>query len=341
MAQRLLIANPENASIRELKEAARVGSNETALRCTAIQLLVTGVSRSQVCRALLVGERSLRSWIKAFNGGGIDGLIVKKRPGRTSILRGEQVGQLTQLIEQPERAERTFWTAKAFHGYISEAYQIDCSYQTVVRFFHRQGFALKVPQPWPDRQDEALRETFRQQLKELYQEPDVDIWFADESGFEGNPRPRRRWDKKGNKTRSAKNGDHLRMNVMGMVCPRTGEFFAIETSHSDSETFQAFLNEADKCIELQRPRNVLILDNASWHKRKSTTWHGWKPKYLPPYSPDLNPIERVWLIMKARWFNNHVCKNVDQLIDRLDQAILDVINNPQHTQKTAAIGKLF
>ncbi|RKX28795.1 MAG: IS630 family transposase, partial [Candidatus Zixiibacteriota bacterium] len=60
-----------------------------------------------------------------------------------------------------------------------------------------------------------------------------------------------------------------------------------------------------------------------------------------PYSPDLNPIERVWLIMKARWFNNHVCKNVDQLIDRLDQAIPDVINNPQHTQKTAAIGKLF
>jgi hypothetical protein len=45
--------------------------------------------------------------------------------------------------------------------------------------------------------------------------------------------------------------------------------------------------------------------------------------------------------MKARWFNNHVCKNIDQLIDRLDQAILDVINNPEHTQKTAAIGTLF
>ena len=341
MARRLLTPNRENASIHALKQTARVGSNETSLRCTAIQLLITGVTREQVCKALEVTNRSLRKWINAFNARGIDGLIVRKRPGRTSILRGEQVGQLTQLIEQPEQAERTFWTAKAFHGYISETYRVECSYETVVRFFHRQGFALKVPQPWSDRQDEARREAFRQQLRELSQQSDVDIWFADESGFEGDPRPRRRWDKKGNKTRSTKNGDHLRMNVMGMVCPRTGEFFAIETSHSDSETFQAFLDEANKSIVFQRPRNILILDNASWHKRKLTDWRGWKPKYLPPYSPDLNPIERIWLVMKARWFNNHVCKNVDQLIDRLDQAILDVINNPEHTQKTAAIGTLF
>ena len=170
MARRLLMASPENASILELKEAARVELNETALRYTAIQLLVTGISRVQICEALLVSERSLRSWIKAFNERGVDGLIVKKRPVRTAIFNGEQAAVLAKLIEQPEQAERTFWTAKAFHGYISEVYQVDCSYQTVVRFFHQQGFALKAPQPWPDRQDESLRETFRQQLRELCQQ---------------------------------------------------------------------------------------------------------------------------------------------------------------------------
>jgi len=63
--------------------------------------------------------------------------------------------------------------------------------------------------------------------------------------------------------------------------------------------------------------------------------------YLPPYSPDLNPIERIWLTMKACWFNNHVCKNEEQLLERLGQAILEVIDNPRSTQKTTAIGTLF
>lgn len=341
MARRLLEPNPENASIHALKLAARAGSTETAIRCTAIQLLITGVTREQVCQALLVSERSLRHWVKAFNERGLDGLIVKKRPGRTAILNGDQAAQFARLIAEPEQAERTFWTAKAFHGYLAATYHVECSYETVVRFFHRQGFALKVPQPWPDRQDEAQREAFRERLQALSQDAEVELWFADESGFEGDPRPRRRWDKKGHKTRSTKNGDHLRMNVMGMVCPRTGEFFAIEASHSDSETFQAFLNEARKSVTAHRPRNILILDNASWHKRKSLNWQGWEAMYLPPYSPDLNPIERIWLVMKATWFNNHVCRTLDQLIDRLDQAILDVINNPQRTSNTTAIGKLF
>lgn len=341
MARHLLEPNAENATIEELKEAARVGSSETSLRCTAIQFLITGVTRQKVCDALLVTNRALRKWINAFNERGVDGLIVGKRPGRTALLRGKKAEQLTQLIEKPEQAKRTFWTARAFHGYISETYKMQCSYQTVVRFFHRQGFALKVPQPWPDRQDEAQRRAFREKLKALCQDPDVDLWFADESGFEGDPRPRRRWDRKGNKTRVTKNGDHLRMNVMGMVCPRTGEFFAIETSHSDSETFQAFLDEASQFIDLQKNRNILILDNASWHRRKSMKWHAWQPLYLPPYSPDLNVIERIWLVMKARWFNNYLCRNMDQLIERLDQAILDIIDNPDQAQKTAAIGTLF
>lgn len=341
MARRLLEPNPANATLAELKEAARVGTHETAIRCTAIQFLLTGTPRAQVCKALVVNERSLRRWVRAFNDRGVDGLIVHKRPGRTAILHGEQAAQFARLIAEPEQAERTFWTAKAFHGYLSETYQVECSYETVVRFFHRQGFALKVPQPWPDRQDEALREAFRKQLQALSQNPDVELWFADESGFEGDPRPRRRWDKKGQKTRSTKNGDHLRMNVMGMVCPRTGEFFAIEASHSDTETFQAFLNEAHKSVTLNRPRNILIVDNASWHKRKSLNWHGWEVMYLPPYSPDLNPIERIWLVMKATWFNNYVCRTPAHLIERLDHAILDVIANPQRTSKTTAIGQLF
>ncbi len=77
-----------------------------------------------------------------------------------AIINGQQAVDIANLIDQPQQAERTFWTAKAFHGYIGETYQIECSYETVVRFFHKQGYALKTPKPWPDKQDEQLRETF-------------------------------------------------------------------------------------------------------------------------------------------------------------------------------------
>jgi hypothetical protein len=45
--------------------------------------------------------------------------------------------------------------------------------------------------------------------------------------------------------------------------------------------------------------------------------------------------------MQARWFNNHVCKNEETLLERLDRATLDVIANPEKTQHNAAIGTIF
>jgi hypothetical protein len=45
--------------------------------------------------------------------------------------------------------------------------------------------------------------------------------------------------------------------------------------------------------------------------------------------------------MKARWFNNDVCKNEEKLLERLDHAILEVIDNPEKTQQTTAIETLF
>ena len=78
-----------------------------------------------------------------------------------------------------------------------------------------------------------------------------------------------------------------------------------------------------------------------WHKRQTTRWHNWQQMYLPPYSPDLNAKKRIWLTIKAHWFNNHVWKNEEKLLERLDQAILEVIDNPQKTQQTTAIETLL
>ena len=64
MARSLIIPNPGNATIEELKLVSRVGSSETATRCTAIQMLLAGATRKLVCQALLVTNRALRNQIE-------------------------------------------------------------------------------------------------------------------------------------------------------------------------------------------------------------------------------------------------------------------------------------
>ena len=337
MPQRLLQPNPENASLAELRATMDVGSSTTRTRCLAILLLVMGGSREQVCETIEKTEDTLRNWIKRFNARGIDGLI-ERRPGAPRKIPRDKAARLREAFEFPEQNGRTFWTATAFHGYLKAEHQIECGYETVRRFVHEQGFALKVPRPWPERQNEERVQTARQQYRAdlaVWCEDDrADIWFIDETGVEGEPRAYRRWARKGTQPTVARNGDHVRMNVIGMVCPRTGEFFAIEASHCDTEMFQLFLDEASNCIQPQRKRNILIMDNASWHRSKSLNWHEFEPHFLPPYSPDLNPIEWLWLVMKKTWLNNVHCKTVDELIERLDQALLDLINNPQQVAQT-------
>ena len=67
MARPRIYPLPENGTLEELKQTSRVGSIETSTRCTAIQFLLTGVPRENVCQALLVTDRAIRKWIKAFN----------------------------------------------------------------------------------------------------------------------------------------------------------------------------------------------------------------------------------------------------------------------------------
>lgn len=334
MARRLGQPNSENASLADLHAAVRAGSYETQRRCMSIVMLITGIERAQVRRAMEVCDSALRKWVGAFNRQGIDGLIVKKRPGAPRKIDPATAEQIVEELKQAQDGPAPFPTAKAFHGHIAAKYEVDCSYQTLMRLLHEKGFVLKVPQPWPDRQDEAARLAFKEQLRLLSADGECDLWYGDETGVEGEPRPRRRLALKGSRPRSVKNGDHVRLSVLGMVCPRQGEFFAIEASHCDTEIFQTFLDEAARTIRPTRRRNILIIDNASWHKSKSLNWHFFEPLYLPPYSPDFNPIERLWLVMKAIWFANIHCKDREALIARTDEALLDLINNPDQVAKT-------
>ena len=328
-----LAPNLENCSLAELEVAANAApSKRSHNRLMAIRALTLNIPAEQVAALYSVSPRSLNNWIRRFNQQGLDGLIEGARPGRPPKITPEQSDHYRQLIEQPELADQLHWTAVKFHGYLRQELQHEIGYRTVVRWLHDNNFRLKVPQPWPDRQDEAQRQLFLERLKAYLLDDAVDIWYLDEMGVEGDPRPRRRWAQKGTKIRVPYYGEHLRMNVTGLVGPRTGQFYALEFTHTDSAVFQVFLEHANQDVKLERPRNIIICDNAAWHKKKSLVWGAFEPVFLPPYSPDLNPIERLWLLIKAEWFADFFAKTRQQLLERLDQALLWVMNRTGDNQ---------
>jgi len=272
------------------------------VRMSAIGALCLGLSYDQVSKLFNASQRSVSRWVGWFNKRGVDGLIDRPRPGRPRKIGSEKRAEYRALIRHPEKADQTHWTGKKFHGFVTKDLEEEIGYRTVLRWLHEEGFRLKVPRSWPNGQDEEKRKAFVELLKTFLRMDPVDLWFLDQTGVEGDPRPRRRWAQRGEKIRQPYQGTHLRMSVTGIVCPRTGEFYSLIFSRSDTEVFQTFLDNANQDISFQRKRNLLILDNAAWHKRKSIRWGKFEPVFLPSYSPDLNLIERLWLVMKGEWF---------------------------------------
>lgn len=183
--------NRENCSLAELEIADRASiSRWSHIRIWAIRILMLGFTHDQAASISGVSRRTLSRWVERFNKRGIDGLIESVRTGRPHKITAEHSVKYEDLIQHPQRVEVTHWTAKKFHGYLTEQLQQEIGYRTVVRWLQDKKFRLKVPRSWPNGQDEAQRESFVKKLATYLSDPEIDIWYGDESGIKGDPRLR-------------------------------------------------------------------------------------------------------------------------------------------------------
>jgi putative transposase len=334
--------NPENATAQELAVAMEAAPNRRSfVRLCAIRALLLGQSRANVCLMFNRTDRMMRLWIELFNRGGIDALITRPKPGRPRKVKLERVRDLLlPVLDNPAQAGQVHWTGVKVHGYLKEQLAIELGYRTTIRWLHELNFHLRVPQPWPERQNEEKRKAFLEELAVLVADPKVELWFADECGVEGDPRPRRRWVQPGKRRTVPYLGDHIRQSVVGAVAPQSGSLFSLIVDGVDSDVFQFFLDELAKSIP-KKPdlRQVLILDNASWHKGAQLHWHHFEPKFLPSYSPDFNPIERLWLRLKADWFWDFIARSPEELTERLCTGLKSFIDQPAKTASICSIRK--
>jgi transposase len=147
-------------------------------------------------------------------------------------------------------------------------------------------------------------------------DPTVQLWCEDEVHFQRHSSLIRMWAPKGNQPRVLSPSVRHKVGFFGALNLKTGSLLTQEAITFSAETFGAFTHHL---LESTQGRIYLILDNARWHRAKDlkdffeSNQDRLVRIFLPPYSPELNPVERVWRITRRQVTHNRYFQSVEAL----------------------------
>lgn len=155
-------------------------------------------------------------------------------------------------------------------------------------------------------------------LQDALDDPGIEVWFEDEVHFQLATTMTRMWALKGQQPEILSKPGRLKIGYFGAVNPATGELFVGTAYTFNSLTYQVFLDAFMAKHGKDGKRILLVIDNASWHKRAARKLAIEQPErfnvlFLPPYSPDLNPIERLWRLTRRVCTHNKYFNWLDDL----------------------------
>jgi len=147
--------------------------------------------------------------------------------------------------------------------------------------------------------------------------------FQDEAGFGRINKPKYCWCKKGK--RPTVPCRHIREYrcAYGAAEPLTGDGFFLVLSYCNTICMEVFLKEPSKTY----PEDIIIpvCDGAAWHKAKNLQIPAnIKPVFIPPYTPEMNPIEQIWKEIRNRGFKNEMFTALNKAVDRLCETICNL-----------------
>lgn len=110
------------------------------------------------------------------------------------------------------------------------------------------------------------------------------------------------------------------MYWFGATCPETGETAGLILPEANTDMMNLLLKELTHRVGATRP-GVVILDQAGWHPSKRLRVpENLTLVFLPPYSPELNPVERVWAYLRSHYLANRVYENYQEIVDAVCEA---------------------
>ena len=289
----------------ELLEEHRLEHNKRfADRIKTILLLDRGWSSREVAEVLFIDESTARRYRKVYEVGGLEELIEDGYTGGTTKLALYQEKELATHLQ-----DYIYLATKDIISYVHSEYGVKFSESGMRDLLHRLGFTYKKPKVVPGKADCEHQMAFMillHQLKSTLGKHDR-IYFSDASHPHHNSTPSYGWIKKGEQKELKTNSGRQRLNLHGAIDPESLHCVLREDSTIDSKSTLNLIKEVEKKNPFAE-KIYMITDNASYYHSESVKEYLATSKvefvYLPPYSPNLNLIERLW-----KFFHKEVLYN--------------------------------
>ncbi len=299
------IALTSETRLKLLKQHKQEKLSKSCDRIKAVLLSDDGLSCTEIGKVLFLHEDSITRHLKDY--------ISSNKLSNASGGSESKLDDLSTKAIIAHLEEVTYQDANEIIDYIFKQYKVKYSHSGMVNWLHENNFSYKSPAKVPAKADLVLQAEFIEEYKSLKSNMSEDtvILFGDGVHPTMQTKVSHGWIATGKNKPIATTASRTRLNILGAI-----NLDNMDLIHEEFITINsvAMANFLSKIKSVYPGKSIhLILDQGSYNKSEVTKAVaealGIKIHYLPPYSPNLNPIERVWKIMNEITRNNVFFKN--------------------------------
>jgi transposase len=290
------------------------GNKRVADRIKAILLKNEGWKNKAIAQALRIHEETVRSYIMDWIN---HEKLAPENGGSCSKLNDSQSRELESHLE-----DTTYTRVMDICGYIEKKYGIRYTVSGLTKWLHKHNFSYKEPKRVPAKADVKKQEEFIEKYIALVLDTPSNepILFMDSAHPTMATKVVCGWIRKGVDKPIAQTASRTRVNVMGAIELTSMNIVSCHPDYVNAETTIAFFEQLKEAYPLA-PKLHIILDQSGYHKSIAVQEEASKKNivlhYLPPYSPNLNPIERLWKVMNEQVRNNVFFTSAKQFRDTI------------------------
>jgi transposase len=304
----------EHHTLDQLQDLAHtISQKRDWKRVQAVLLAKRGWTASHIATSLSCSLRAVKNWVAQDNCGGIEALRERPRSGRPRSLSPEHYPRLRQRLEAPPRPEDGVCALRAadVRRILQQEFGVLLGRQAVYDLLHRLGYSDLMPRPHHEEANPEVQESFQEIVAEQIEaiaadhpDRDVRVYSQDEARFGTQGTITRVWAPRGSRPRAVRQNGRQWLYVLMAVCAATGASSALIMPELNTEVVNLFLEQFSRELP-GGVHAVLIWDGAGFHTGGGLVVPGnVSVIQLPPYSPELNPVENLWHYLRAHHWSN-------------------------------------